>query len=202
MSSDDLWDDEGNPWTLHGVHARYDNPWMALEDHDVTHPGGKRAMYGVVRMRKLAVGVLPIEADGRVHLVGQWRFPLGRYSWEMPEGGAELGEAPEECARRELAEEAGVHAGKLEKILEMDMSNSVTDERAVIYLATDLAPGPGEPDEDEVLKRMVAPFQEVLQRALDGRIRDAMTVAALLRAHHMAATGRLPPGLAQAILEG
>src|SRR5262249_51333536 len=100
------WDEEGNPWTLHGVHARYDNPWMVLEDHDVTHPGGKRSMYGVVRMRKIAVGVLPIEPDGRVHLVGQWRFPLGRYSWEMPEGGAEPGEAPEECARRELSEEA------------------------------------------------------------------------------------------------
>lgn len=194
------WDEQGNPWTLHGVHPRYDNPWIRLEDHDVTHPGGKRSMYGVVRMRKIAVGVLPIEADGRVHLVGQWRFPLGRYSWEMPEGGAEEGEAPVESARRELAEEAGVVAGKLEKMLEMDMSNSVTDERAVIYLATDLKAGSGQPDEGEVLQRITAPFPEVLQRALDGRIRDAMTVAALLRAHHMAVTGSLSPDLARAIL--
>lgn len=196
----DGWEDDANPWTLHGVHPRFENPWIALEEHDVTHPGGARSMYGVVRMRKRAVGVLPIEADGRVHLVGQWRFPLARYSWEMPEGGAEPGEELEETARRELAEETGLSAGRLEKILVMDLSNSVTDEWATLYLATDLTPGIARPDEVEVLRRHTAPFAEVLARAVDGRIRDAMTVAAVLRAHHMAVTGSLPTDLARAIL--
>ena len=194
------WDDDANPMTLHGVRRVYENPWFAVEDHDVTHPGGRRGMYGVVRMRKIAVGVLPLEPDGAVHLVGQWRFPLARYSWEMPEGGAEPGEAPEECARRELAEETGLSAGRLEKILEMDISNSVTDERAMLYLATDLTAGAAHPEEVEVLKHLKAPFAEVMARIADGRIRDSLTVAAMLRAHHMAVTGRLPSALARAIL--
>src|SRR5262249_30803086 len=133
-----------------------------LEEHDVTHPGGRRSMYGVVRMRKRAVGVLPLEEDGRVHLVGQWRFSLGRYSWGIPGGGAEPGEAPEACALRELKEETGLVPMRLEKILEMDMSNSVTDEAAVIYLATGLTPGTAQPEEVEVLKRVTAPFREAL----------------------------------------
>jgi 8-oxo-dGTP pyrophosphatase MutT (NUDIX family) len=197
----DSWDEDTNPWTEHGQGLRYENPWFAVYDHDVTHPGGARSMYGVIRMRKRAVGVLPIDADGVVHLVGQWRFPLGRYSWEMPEGGAEPGEELEECARRELSEETGLSAGRLDLMLDLDMSNSVTDERAFIYLATDLEPGIAHSEEVEVLRRCAAPFKEVMERALNGGIRDAMTVAALLAAHHMAVTGRMAPGLAAAILK-
>lgn len=194
------WEDDANPWTVHGVQCVYDTPWFAVEDYDVTNPGGRRSVYGVVRHRKRAVGVLPIEPDGSVHLVGQWRFPLARYSWEMPEGGAEPNEKPEDCARRELLEETGFTAGRLEKILEMDLSNSVTDEHAYLFLATDLTPGKAQPEDVEVLKRHTAPFAEVIAMVADGRIRDSLTVAAVLRAHHMAVTGRLPPELAQAIL--
>jgi 8-oxo-dGTP pyrophosphatase MutT (NUDIX family) len=143
---------------------------------------------------------LPIEPDGRVHLVGQWRFPLGRYSWELPEGGAEPGEDPRVCAERELMEETGLRAKALTPILEMDLSNSLTDERAVVFLATDLIQGEAQPDGTEVLKHRTAPFLEVLERVADGRIRDSITVAAVLRAHHMAVTGQLPPALAAAML--
>ena len=111
--------------------------------HQVIHPGGRAGTYSVIRVRRLAVGVLPIEPDGRVHLVGQWRFPLGRYSWEMPEGGAEPGEDAQACARRELLEETGLSAGRLEQILELDLSNSLTDERAMLFLATGLRAGRG-----------------------------------------------------------
>jgi 8-oxo-dGTP pyrophosphatase MutT (NUDIX family) len=135
-----------------------------------------------------------------VHLVGQWRFPLGRYSWEMPEGGAEPGEPPLDCARRELEEETGLTAGSFVPVLEMDMSNSLTDERAIIYLATELKPGQAQPEAVEVLRHRRAHFLDVLARVADGRIRDSMTVAAVLRAHHMAVAGQLPEGLARAML--
>ena len=194
MMSD--WEDDANPWTVTGVTRPFENGWFRIDSNAVIHPGGEAGLYSVIRIRRLAVGVLPIDPDGQVHLVGQWRFPLGRYSWEMPEGGAEPGEAPLECARRELAEETGLRAGRLEPILEMDLSNSLTDEQAIIFLATELTPGEARPEPTEVLKRRRAPFSEALARAADGRIRDSLTVAALLRAHHMAVTGSAPAALA------
>src|SRR5258708_5102179 len=103
----DAWEDDANPWRVTDVSREFENDWFAVDAHAVVHPGGREGTYGVIRIRRLAVGVLPIEADGTVHLVGQWRFPLGRYSWEMPEGGAEPGEDALACATRELAEETG-----------------------------------------------------------------------------------------------
>lgn len=194
------WDDEGNPWTIKSVQRVFENDWFALDDHDVTRPDGAPGRYTVIRPRRLAVGVVPIEPDGTVHLVGQWRFPLGAYSWEIPEGGAEPGEAAEACAHRELEEETGFKAGRLEKILEIDLSNSLTDERCVLFVAFDLTPGAANPEPVEVLQRRSAPFQEVLAKIASGKIRDSLTVAALLRLHHMAVIGELPRGLADAIL--
>ena len=194
------WEEDGDPWTIKGVTQPFQNDWFKVDSYAVIHPGGADGVYSVIRPRRLAVGVLPIEADGRVHLVGQWRFALGRYSWEMPEGGADPGEAPLMCAVRELAEETGLRAGELREILEMDLSNSLSDERAIIFLATDLTPGEANPEPTEVLKRRTAPFTELLDRVVGGHIRDSMTVAGVLRAHHMAVTGELPPDLAKAML--
>lgn len=196
----EIWEEDGDPWTVKGVTRPYENDWFALESYAVVHPGGKDGVYTVMRPRRLAVGVLPIEPDGSVHMVGQWRFPLGRYSWEMPEGGADPGEDALACAKRELAEETGLRAGRYLKVLELDISNSLTDERGVLFLAFDLKPGEATPDETEVLRRRRAPFLEVLARVCDGRIRDGLTVAAVLRAHHMAVTGELPARLAAAML--
>jgi 8-oxo-dGTP pyrophosphatase MutT (NUDIX family) len=200
MSND--WEEDGDPWTVKAVSRPFENDWFAIDAHTVIHPGGAEGTYSVIRARRLAVGVLPIDAAGRVHMVGQWRFPLGRYSWEMPEGGADPGETPLACARRELAEETGLSAGLFQHILEMDLSNSLSDERAVIFLATDLMAGEARPDATEVLRRRTSPFLEVLARVADGRIRDSMTVAAVLRAHHMAVTGQLPEPLVRAMLAG
>ena len=197
----DAWEEDCDPWTVKSTTIAFANEWLRLETHGVVHPGGAPGEYTVVRIKRLAVGVLPIEPDGCVHLVGQWRFPLGRYSWEMPEGGCEPGEAASACARRELAEETGLSAGSIEPILEMDMSNSLTDERAIIFLATELSAGEASPEPTEVLRRRKAPFQEVLKHVIAGRIRDSLTVAAVLRAHHMAVTGALPAALARAMLE-
>lgn len=194
------WEEDGDPWRVKSVATAFENPWFRVEEHHVVHPGGADGIYGVIRMRRVAVGVLPVDAEGMVHLVGQWRFPLGRYSWEMPEGGSDPEEAVIDCARRELAEETGLRAGRLDPILDLDLSNSVSDERAVIFLATDLQQGEAQPEPTEVLRRRTAPFREALKRATAGKIRDSMTVAALLRAYHMAVTGQLPAALAQAML--
>lgn len=196
----DIWEEEGDPWTVTGAKRAFENDWMVIDSYAVLHPGGAPGTYSVMRPRRLAVGVLPIEPDGSIHLVGQWRFPLKRYSWEMPEGGAEPGEPPLECARRELEEETGLSAGSFEVVLEMDMSNSLTDERAVVFIATDLRTGKAQPEATEVLRHRCAHFLDVLARVADGRIRDSLTVAAVLRAHHMAVTGQLPAALAQAML--
>lgn len=189
-----------DPWVVLSTRRIYENPWIAVEERDVLNPAGKPGIYGIVRFRKLAVGVLPIEADGTVHLVGQWRPPLARYSWEMPEGGAEPGEAAEDCARRELEEEAGVRAERLIEVLRIDISNSVTDEQAVCFIALGLKAGEKAPEETEVLGHRRVPFKEALAEALDGRIRDGLTVATLLRAHHMATIGAIEPNLARAML--
>lgn len=189
-----------NPWTLLDSEERYANAWIRLEHRRVLKPNGEPGVYGIVRFRKLAVGVLPLHADGSVALVGQWRVPLDAYSWEIPEGGAEPGESPEACAARELEEEAGLVAGCLQEVLRMHLSNSVTDEAAVCYLATDMRPGRFAPDDTEVLQHRRAPFMEVLAEVLDGRITDSLTVATVLRVHHMATTGALPADLAEAAL--
>lgn len=196
----DTWDEGGNPWIVKGVAQAFENDWFRIEEHDVIRPDGAKGYYGVIRVRRLAVGVLPIDAEGWVHLVGQWRFPLARYSWEMPEGGAEPGEDARGCAARELAEETGLRAREWLPVLEMDISNSLTDEQALIFIAADLSPGEADPDPTEVLNRRKAHFLEVLERVADGRIRDSLTVAAVLRAHHMAVTGQLPAALTAAML--
>lgn len=194
------WEGDSDPWIVKSVTHPFENSWFRVDAHDVIHPGGAPGIYSVIRIRRLAVGVLPIDAGGFVHLVGQWRFPLGRYSWEIPEGGAEPGEDAAVCARRELAEETGLVASRLEPILEMDLSNSLTDERAIVFLATELSQGEANPEPTEVLKRRRVPFRDVLEAVVDGRIRDSMSVAGALRAHHMAVTGQLPAPLARAML--
>lgn len=199
-ASEQIWEEDGDPWRVKATSIPFANDWFHVERNEVTRPDGAPGEYTVLRIRRLAVGVLPIDADGRVHLVGQWRFPLARYSWEMPEGGGEPGEAALDCAKRELEEETGLRAARWAQVLEMDLSNSLTDERAVIFLATELTQGALRPDPTEVLRRRSEPFAEVLKRVTDGHIRDAMTVAAMLRAHHMAVTGALPPALTAAML--
>jgi 8-oxo-dGTP pyrophosphatase MutT (NUDIX family) len=200
-------DEDRDPWTTLSERRAYENPWIAVDHREVITPSGTPGIYGIVRFKKLAVGVVPIDADGSVHLVGQWRPPLGRYSWEIPEGGAEAGEPAAACAGRELAEETGMVAGRLAEILRLDLSNSCTDERGVIFLATGLTPGRAAPDDTEALAHKTIPFAAALTDALEGRITDSMSVAGLLRAYHMAQTalsdaGALDPALAKVMLKG
>jgi 8-oxo-dGTP pyrophosphatase MutT (NUDIX family) len=191
---------DDNPWREGAVRTVFENPWLRLEEQDMLDPAGKPRVYGLVRFKKLAVGALPIEPDGTVHLVGQWRVPLKRYSWEMPEGGAEAGEDARDCALRELEEEAGLKAGRMIEVLRMALSNSVTDEEAVCFLATDLSPGAHAPEDTEVLRQRRAHFRDVLAEVVSGKITDSLTVATVLRVHHMAVEGELEESLARAIL--
>lgn len=192
--------DETNPWTFLTSRTAYQNPWIRVEHHEVLRPDGGPGLYGIVRFRFRAVGVLAVEEDGFVHLVGQFRVPLMRYSWEIAEGGAEPGESLEVAARRELEEEIGVRAGRLVPVLKLALSNSVSDEEAWCFLAFDISPGVVAPDETEALAQKRVHFTVLLGDILAGRIDDAITVATALRAHHMAVTGELPAALAQAML--
>ena len=176
------------------------SPWLRVTEHDAVAPTGAPARYGVARFANLAAGVLPIHADGTVTLVGQARFPLMNYSWEMPEGGVPFGEDPLAGARRELAEEAGLAAEHWMEVLRMELSNSVTDEQAIAWLAWGLSPVPVAPDPTEVIAIVRVPFTALMHEIHRGSIRDAFTVATALRAYHMAREGLLPGWLAHAML--
>jgi 8-oxo-dGTP pyrophosphatase MutT (NUDIX family) len=191
----------GARWRVEGEASHlHDNPWFALEDYDAVAPTGRPARYHVQRYKNLAIGVLPLHEDGTVTLVGQWRFPFDAYSWEIPEGGAPHGEAPMDGGKRELREEAGLEAADWRHILTMQLSNASSDEVAYGYLATGLSTVPRDPDETEDLALARVPFAEVLQAAVSGRIQDAITVAMLLRVHHMAHVGELSPDLSRHVL--
>jgi len=203
MDEDPTWlQPHGTPWRPDAERLIYDNPWIRITEHDATAPTGRPALYGLVGFKNLAIAVLPLHEDGSVTLVGQHRFPLGDYSWEIPEGGGPLGEDPLDGAKRELREETGLLAADWREVLRMQLSNSVTDEVAVGYLATGLSPAPGgaEPDETEALAIARVPFGEALEAAMAGKLQDALTVAMLLRGYHMAREGALPSALARAML--
>jgi 8-oxo-dGTP pyrophosphatase MutT (NUDIX family) len=184
-----------NPWKDLGQREIFDNPWMRVVEHRVLRPDGTPGTYGVVRSKKLAVGVVPFTPFGEIVLVGQFRFPLGRYSWEIPEGGADGGESPDETARRELKEETGYSAGRLERFLELDLSNCISDERAMGFLAWDLVPGTAAPDATEELSMRKLPFSSVLRMVLNGEITDAISVAAILKVAALAGNRALPPAI-------
>ena len=193
---------EIGPWRIGAARAVYDNPWICVVDHQVTRPDGSPGQYGVVRFKNRAVGVLAIDDEGCTWLVGQHRFPLDAYSWELPEGGGPLAEDPLAAAKRELAEETGLTAGFWAPLIEMDISNSVTDEVAVCYLACDLEEGPAHPDPAEALEIRRIPFRTLVDEVLAGRIRDSLTVLMTLAAEARALRGALPEAISRRILTG
>jgi len=167
-----------------------------VDHHEVRKPTGGLGIYGVVHFKNHALGVVPIDGKGNTILVGQYRFPLGYYSWEIPQGGGPANEPLIESAQRELREECGVTAKQWLQVLAMDLSNSVTNEQGTAFLAWDLAEGAAEPEDTEQLQLLRLPFWEAVKRAEKGEIRDGVSIAALFRVALMALQGELPEPLA------
>jgi 8-oxo-dGTP pyrophosphatase MutT (NUDIX family) len=159
----------------------YQNPWLTVWHDEITRPDGSDGIYGVVHFENLAVGVLVLDDQDRTVLVGQHRYTLDEVSWEIPEGGVPAGESALEGAQRELREETGLEATTWVELGRLSMSNSVTDERAVLFLATGLTHGDAAPEPTESLALRWLPFSDVLAMTLDGRIHDVLTVIAVER---------------------
>ena len=169
------------PWVRRSRRTAYENAWITVWHDDVTRPDGQPGVYGVVHFANLAAGVIVLDDADRVLLVGQHRYPLDAWSWEIPEGGVPAGETALEGARRELIEETGVEAADWRELARIHLSNSVSDELAILFLATGLTHGIAAPEGTEALEVRWLPFEEVLGMTLDGRITDAMTVVAIER---------------------
>jgi 8-oxo-dGTP pyrophosphatase MutT (NUDIX family) len=192
--------DTGNPWTILASKPIYENNWMRIVEHDVLNPKGNPGIYSVMHAQNVAVGVVPIDANGCITLVGQFRFPLECYSWEIPEGGGQKGVESLESAKRELMEETGLSARHWLPIMTMHLSNSVTDETAHCFLAWGLEQGIATPEETEELQVRRIPFDEALAMAMRGEITDAITLACLMKVRLMAQAGALPDDVTSLIL--
>ena len=180
MSQEGTPQDRSNPWTTLKSRPVYENSWISVREDQILRPDGSPGIYGVVHFKNRAVGVLPVDEQGAIWLVGQYRYPLDAYSWEIPEGGGHGDESPEETACRELQEETGLTAGRLELIATSHLSNSVSDEVAYVFRATELAAGPSAPEATERLEVRRLAWEDAWAMLRRGEITDSMSVIALL----------------------
>lgn len=180
-----------NPWKIIDEQEIYNNPWIKLTQYNVINPGGGRGIYGKVHFKNIAVGVMVLDEQLNTYLVGQYRFTLNAYSWEIPEGGGPIGTDPLESGKRELLEETGLIAQKWEALFTMHLSNSVSDELAIVYLARQLKQDQPEPEETEQLVIKKIPFTEAVEMVENGQITDSMSVAAIYKVQLLLAQGKL-----------
>ena len=180
-----------NPWKVLESNQIYDNAWIKVTEHQVINPTGGQGIYGEVHFKNLAIGTVVLDADYNTWLVGQYRFPLKAYSWEIPEGGGSLLTDPVVSAKRELQEETGIRASSFTEIQRMHLSNSVTDEYAIIYIAQDLEMGESSPEDTEELVVRKLPFEEAYQMVLNSEITDSMSVAGILKTKLLIDQGKI-----------
>lgn len=189
-----------NPYTIQGRRFLFDSPWVRLREDSFRHRRGAEGRYVVCGFQRTACGVLALDEQDRVVLVGQWRYPHEAYSWELPEGGGEVSESPFEAIQRELAEETGLCARVWAPLCFFHPSNSSTDEETFLFLATELSPvETHHPENDEELLLRREPFRDCLRRVLSGEITDSLTVTALLalQARRSGVPAELGPALAE-----
>ncbi|MBS1746058.1 MAG: NUDIX hydrolase [Bacteroidetes bacterium] len=184
-------DEQHNPWQITGQKEIYDNPWIHITEFDVINPSGGKGIYGKVHFKNRAIGIVVLDENMDIYLVGQYRFTINEYSWEIPEGGGPFYEAPLEAAQRELLEETGLKANHWKKIREMHLSNSVSDELAIIFLATGLSQHKAMPEATEQLVVKKIPFEEAFKMVMQGEIKDALSVAAILHTNIFLQEGEL-----------
>ena len=171
-----------NPWTTLSTKEVYNNKWIQVTEHDVLNPSGGKGIYGKVHFKNKAVGIIPVDNQGNTWLVGQFRYTLNEYSWEIPEGGSPLESEPLEASKRELKEETGLTANKWTLLARIHTSNSVTDEEGFIFLAEELTQGEDDREETEadlVVKKL--PLQDAVNMVMEGKITDSISMAGLLK---------------------
>lgn len=174
-------DQHPNPWHTLSDRTAYENPWIRVSHREVRNPSGGPGIYGVVHFKNTAIGIVPLDAEGYTWLVGQYRYTLDQYSWEIPEGGGPEGTDPLLAAQRELLEETGMRAARWTPLLELHPSNSVSDEYGVAYVAQELSFGAAQPEETEDLTVRRVLFSEAVEMVLSGQITDALSMVAILK---------------------
>ena len=180
-------DPDHNPWQTLSSEPKYQNPWIRVREDQVLNPRGGAGIYGVVSMQNKAIAIIPVDNEGNTWLVGQYRYTLNEYSWEVPMGGGVMGVDPQESAERELREETGLLAARWTRIARMHTSNSVTDEEGFLFLAEDLTQTDWEPEETEDLRLWKLPLAQAIELVMADRITDALSVAGLLKVEKLLA---------------
>lgn len=173
---------QNNPWTIQNKRHVYSNAWIEVNEHQVTNPKGKPGIYGTVSFKNLALGIIPVDDSGFTWLVGQWRFPLNAYSWEIPEGGGPLNIDPLKSAKRELKEETGLTAQTWTELSRLHTSNSVCDELGILYLACNLEIGQAEPEDSELLQIKKLHLNDAVEMVMNGEITDSLSQIGILKA--------------------
>jgi 8-oxo-dGTP pyrophosphatase MutT (NUDIX family) len=184
-------DEARNPWTILGEKKIYDNKWISVTEYDVVNPSGGKGIYGKVHFKNYAIGIVPLDDELNTYLVGQFRFTLNQYSWEIPEGGGPMDIDVLESAKRELKEETGLIAAEWTKVMNLHLSNSVCDEYGTIFLARKLRQEEAAPEETEELIIKKIPFEEAYRMVEEGRITDSLSVAGILKVKLMLLEGRI-----------
>lgn len=174
--------EQSNPWKTLSTKNVYDNPWINVREDKVINPSGNNGIYGVVSFKNKAIGIVPVDKEGFTYLVGQFRYTLNEYSWEIPEGGGPIGIEPLESAKRELKEETGFTAKKWTNLGRLHTSNSVTDEEGFIFLAEELMDGESEPEETEKLEVKKVHLKEAVEMVMKGEITDSLAIIGIMKA--------------------
>ncbi|WP_422362456.1 NUDIX domain-containing protein [Reichenbachiella sp.] len=184
-------DEAKNPWKKVSGKEVYDNPWITVEEHQVLNPSGNEGIYGKVHFKNKALGIVPLDEEMNTWLVGQYRYTLDEYSWEIPMGGGLLEDDILSSAQRELKEETGISADRWDNILRIHTSNSATDEEGFVFVARGLAHGETSFEETEDLKIRKLKLEDAVRLVMNNEVTDSLSIAGLLKTKLLIDEGKL-----------